>query len=251
MKKILYVIVIIFISFTTSCTHSNQNKVEESYEQETHTVGSGSESTTKQKEDNKEEITTGQLNSDVNIYMPNGRTPQLLLDVILEDKEFVWVEMKAGEEEGLASRPMRLSEYNYRGGLFYKEPVKLGSYRVVDLDGDGYNEVIVEVVPDEVIIFHYENDKVYGYVDNWRCLAKITTSGIVRGSSGASYCYDYRIQFEGETYTEKMLSLMDGDKYYINGELVVEDKYWEYVNELNNQEEVPYWNDYQLLDVTK
>ena len=206
-----------------------------------------SENSTQQDSSIQEETTTPHLQGETVSYIPNGRTPQLLLDVFLEDEEFIWVEMTANEDERPPSRQMKLSKYNYRGGVFYEEPVRLGRYRVVDIDGDGYNEVILDVVPEEVIIFHYENDKVYGYVENWRSIVNITTSGIVRGSSGASYCYDYRIQFNGESYTEKLLSLMDGDKYYLDGKLVAEDKYWEYINELNNQEKVPDWTDYEKL----
>lgn len=190
-------------------------------------------------------------------YMPNGKTSQLLIDVLINNGQFTFVQMDYPSTEKIAAWSKTLSTFNYEIDQFWDEPVEFGKYRVVDLDGDGYNEIIIDIPSTEALILHYEDDEVYGFMYPWLGVKTISTSGVMEGAEGGSHTMYSVMKFNKDTYTDTTIAESDYIRkegkfvYYVEDESVSLDEYTEYISSEKFTEKVPYWSDYEMILTTK
>lgn len=120
-------------------------------------------------------------------YVPNGKTPEEIVKVVLDGVEYCRVYEDYTEDEILSD-----------------EVLKIERYRVVDLDNDGYNEVILDAdtIGNNVILLHYEDGVVYGYEKGWRSTSSISLDGVIMGASGAASTHYYKVEFDKDSYSE-------------------------------------------------
>ena len=134
-------------------------------------------------------------------YVPNGITPQEIKDVITGEGRFVNTDDN--------NKEIYLSELRREDRDMDFKP---RDYMLVDLDLDGYNELMVSGLPESTEIFHYEDGVVYGYEFNYRATALPTTNGVLTNGSGTIWEY-YRLNFDKDTYTEVVLYEVNEDAY--------------------------------------
>lgn len=173
---------------------------------------------------------------DKSTFKPNGKTPQLLKDVLLSNAEFTFVETELVYEENhnhtskkLSERPMLLSKFNYWFDQFVDEVVPIDMYRVYDLDEDGYNEVVLHN-PGGWLILHYEDNKVYGFRYFERGMNGIYSSGMFTGSAGAAYGTFSTMSFDKDSFKVTHASIWDNGKVIIDGKETTQDEYWKYLH---------------------
>ena len=108
---------------------------------------------------------------------------------------------------------------------------------IVDMDGDGANEIVLYCLPESVQILHYEDGVVYSYQDVFRGMKQIHANGIYEGSDGAASTGYYRMtELNRNGYTEEKLASMDGDYREIGGVEVTQEEFGNYVDSIEEIE---------------
>lgn len=96
-----------------------------------------------------------------------------------------------------------LKNYSYGNNgateVYYAVPQE---YAVVDLDGDGTNEVVVDITSSQTdyMVFHKYNNSIYGFLIGRRSLQDIKKDGSFCGSSGAGLIVYSKMEFNKNTY---------------------------------------------------
>lgn len=143
-------------------------------------------------------------------YLMNANMPQLLVDVLLRNVDFI-----------------DTNDYGKRKNLLEcRDRIDPDYMWILDIDKDGYNEVITrEYSHDEFIVFKYEGDKVCSYVipSQWY----LNKDGLMLDLEGAYFVPE----FTTSGYTKKILaySYINGNNemYYIGDKSVSYDTYIE------------------------
>lgn len=124
-------------------------------------------------------------------------------------------------------------------------------YYVVDLDGDGINELMVitsspEMIEGNTIYFHVIEGVVYAYQSCYRAATSVHLDGSLRGSSGASDGQLYKVKFDKnqmkdkEIIAESRFLITSGDvEYTFKGEIFSEEEFFEFIKEYNKNELQP------------
>lgn len=193
---------------------------------------------------------------DKSTFKPNGKTPQLLKDVVLSKAEFTFVETELVHAENhditskkISERPMLLSKYNYFVNYFDDEVMHIDAYHVYDLDEDGYNEIILHN-PGGWLILHYEDNKVYGFRYFERGMNGIYSSGMFGGSGGASYGTFSTMSFDKDSFKVTHHAIWDDGKVTIEGKETTQDEYWKYLHSGKFDYLIPYFKDLkEILDI--
>lgn len=108
---------------------------------------------------------------------------------------------------------------------------------IVDMDGDGANEIVLYCLPESVQILHYEDGVVYSYQDVFRGMKRIHANGIYEGSDGAASTGYYRMtELNRNGYTEEKLASMDGDYWEIGGVEVTQEEFDNYIESIEDIE---------------
>ncbi len=200
---------------------------------------------------NYEEPTTVIETDTASAYIPNGETSQLMIDVLLNDAEFTFVQFDEYSIEKVATYNKTLSTFDFKLGEFQEEPVEFGDYRVVDMNGDGLNEVIIDVSSIEALILYIDEGQPYGFIYPWRGVKRIFQSGIAEGAIGGSHL-TYRIfNFDGDSFSNTIVAEEDHGEYYVEQKQVSLEQYLEYMDNDKFKEIVPYWTDYEMILTTK
>ena len=169
-------------------------------------------------------------------------TPQEIKDVILNDAAFISTEENCEET--------RLSEFDFFNGEVQKDILETGRYVIVDLDNDGYNEVILEVYADtpepQLEVFRLEEGQVYGYQFPYRAMQWISADGVIEGSSGAAYNDTYRLSFDKAEYEEIILANDRDGSYYIDGKEAEWNEYNDFIDDTFKQK-AEWQEDYSKL----
>ncbi|MBQ2981415.1 MAG: M56 family metallopeptidase [Lachnospiraceae bacterium] len=190
-------------------------------------------------------------NMDKSTYEPNGKTPQLLKDVVLSKAEFTFVETELILEENndytskkIAEWPMLLSKFNYRVNYFDDEVLPIDSYCVIDLNEDGYNEILLHH-PVGWLILHYEDNKVYGFHYFERGMMPTYSSGMFHGSGGASYGTFSTMSFDKDSFKVTHHAIWDNEKVTIEGKETTQDEYWKYLHSGKFDYMIPDYEDFE------
>ena len=188
---------------------------------------------------------------DKSTFKPNGKTPQLLKDVLLSKAEFTFVETELVFEENhnhtskkLSERPMLLSKYNYCVNYFDDEVMPIDAYHVYDLDEDGYNELVLHN-PGGWLILHYEDNKVYGFHYFERGMEGIYSSGMFDGSDGSAYGTFSTISFDKDSFKVTHDAIYDNGKTTIDGKETPINEYWQYLHCGKFDYLIPYYEDFE------
>lgn len=132
----------------------------------------------------------------------------------------------------------RYVKYNSEDGVF---EWKVEDIRVFDLDGDGVQELIIQWAPGGIanlLILHCEKGEFYGWEIMYRGFEGLQTNGVYVSSGGAGANRWKRIRFDNGSWLEEVLFEENWGEYYVNGEAVDEDTFWQQVD-FYETEEVP------------
>lgn len=111
-------------------------------------------------------------------------------------------------------------------GITEPDEMMIYEVQVFDLDRDGIQELILYWgSAGNVLVFHYEDGKFYGWETVYRGFEVLQTSGVYIASGGAAYNDCRQIRFEQETWIAEILASVEGDKYFIGGEEINETAY--------------------------
>lgn len=111
-------------------------------------------------------------------------------------------------------------------GITDPDEMMIYEVQVFDLDGDGIQELILYWgSAGDVLVFHYEDGKFYGWETVYRGFEILQTSGAYVTSGGALCNHWQRIRFDQGTWIAEVLASIEGDKYFIGGEEVDETAY--------------------------
>lgn len=161
-------------------------------------------------------------------YKLESSVPQEIVDVLLYDKEFTYNSEYYESDDDNAIKVTKMSDFKDIYGSNPEAIREVDKYVVVDIDQDGYSEVVVymEYPGEDVIVFHSENGIVYGYKFVFRAAQWIAPGGYLHGSSGAADNDTYTIVFNKDKYTQfdKCGTESDGT-YYVDEVEVSEEEF--------------------------
>jgi hypothetical protein len=111
-------------------------------------------------------------------------------------------------------------------------------FRIVDLDGDGEMEIVIDIIfPWVVEVMDYQEGTVYGYQFPGRGMSPIMKNGVFLGSSGASSNGYFRFtEFDRESYTRETLTYAKDNSYEVDGKEVTLEEYCAYVESIKDDE---------------
>ena len=105
----------------------------------------------------------------------------------------------------------------------------INRYTLVDMDGDGQTEMVVDFVGGQFnLVLHKDDDACYGYLFGFRSMYQIHTDGSCYWNNSASDYGCARLQFHGDSYEWIELwstNLKDTDLYYVNGKPASKEEY--------------------------
>ena len=146
-----------------------------------------------------------------------------------------------------------LDEFDYWNELD-NLPLKAVRFAVVDMDGDGMPEIVLELTSGfdgAFEVLHYEEGTVFGFNHSYRGLLGLTSNGIYEGSNGAGVSGFFRSSFKKDTYSEEALGYTeyadDGrTTYHIGKEIVSEERYDEFLEGMwtHARENEAVWHEY-------
>lgn len=111
------------------------------------------------------------------------------------------------------------------------------SFMLVDMDGDGGNEVVLYCSPESTQVLHYEDGVVYGYQFGFRGMKRIHQNGVYEGSDGAASTSYHRLtELNKEGCTEETIAVFDHyyDYYEVEGVEVTYEKLADYVQSIED-----------------
>ena len=128
------------------------------------------------------------------------------------------------------------------------EKWKIEDIRVFDLDEDGVQELIIQWTPvGEILVLHREKEEFYGWEIMYRGFEVLQKNGVYISSGGAGANWWKRIRFENGSWLEEVLAWQDWGEYYLHGEPVDEDTFFQQVD-LYETEEVTRYEPVQSMD---
>ena len=137
--------------------------------------------------------------------------------------------------------------------------VKATKFTIIDLDGNGENEIVLWLQINGVSdygfeILRYKDEKVYGYTLPYRAFMNLKTDGSFEFSGGAADTGIGKLKFLEDEYTTEKLVYSDSEynaanelkvQYFANGEACSEE---EFNTAMSQQEEKPDVGWYDLTD---
>lgn len=105
-------------------------------------------------------------------------------------------------------------------------------FAIVDMDGDGIREVVLDIPPHDVLVLRYYSGEVYGYGFGVRALRDIKVDGSFYGSESASSGGCYRLAFAHSDCERIELAFYDGEdnEYRLHGEQSTEEEVDAFLN---------------------
>ncbi len=92
---------------------------------------------------------------------------------------------------------------------YYAKPQE---YTLIDLNGDGMDELVADITPNKVyyMVFHNSGDDIYGFLISRRSLQSLKEDGSFKGTGGANVNYYCKMDFENNTYKIINTAISDG-----------------------------------------
>lgn len=130
-----------------------------------------------------------------------------------------------------------LNEYCWYLHSVEPEHYHANYFMIVDMDGDGLEEVVLECSPGTSEVLHYEEGEVYSYQFGTRGMKRIHISGIYEGSDGAaSTSYHRFTELNKDGYTKETIAVMDRDYYEVEGKETTGEELDDYVESIESVE---------------
>lgn len=165
-----------------------------------------------------EEVATLGLREDMLAYWMVLNSKQPFISTEEGNQEFYW-----DEYDWCLGYPVGYHQADY--------------FIIVDMDGDGVNEIVLYCSPESAQVLHYEDGVVYSYQDVFRGMKRIHINGIYEGSGGAASTGYYRItEWNSNGYIEEELASMDGDYLEVGGVEVTQEEFGNYVDSIEEIE---------------
>jgi hypothetical protein len=138
----------------------------------------------------------------------------------------------------------------------YGTSLTVSNFTVLDMDGDGIPDVVLELSvgtdnPQFYEVLHYMNGEVYGYLQVYRGLESLKVDGTSVGSSGAYDNECGKLIFNTTGCDTNVLGYMKSNQsksgitisYFINNKPVTKDEFNVFENEQNAKKDVT-WNEF-------
>ena len=110
-------------------------------------------------------------------------------------------------------------------------------FMIVDMDGNGTDEIVLECTPESVQVLHYEEGTVYSYQFVFRGMKSIHCNGIYEGSNGAANTSYHRLtELNKDGYIEETIAVMDSDYYEVEGGQATHEDFCAYVQTIESVE---------------
>jgi len=135
----------------------------------------------------------------------------------------------------------------------YETVFKLKQFTVIDMDGDGIPEVVLELTVGNYVEFyevlHYKNDKVYGYIQVLRGFGNLKTDGTVHYSNSAFNNGYRKLSFETNACEDYILGYHNTERdndvvtrtYFIDNKPVTEESYNAFVKEQDEKNDAVWY----------
>lgn len=141
----------------------------------------------------------------------------------------------------------------------YQGQMALSIFCVIDLDADGYPELILEIAdsegyPFDYEVLHFENGTVYGFCYGNRAMEDITREGDIAGSDGAFDNRWYKIAFnDGKAIDIETCHMQSTNEYlqYFIGQNEVTEKEYESFTGIIDKKERPMWLEFSKSNFEK
>lgn len=187
-------------------------------------------------EEQTDDLTEGKMTEDIEWFSAPEEIAALELP---EDMLAYWMVLnnkKAFVSMNEDGQKFYLNEY-----FWYLDDVEseyhVNYFMIVDMDGDGLEEVVLECSPGTSQVLHYEDGEVYSYQFGIRAMKRIHINGIYDASGGAANNYYLRLtNLNKDGYTEEMIARMDDDYYEVEGEETTQEEWFAYVESIESVE---------------
>lgn len=127
-------------------------------------------------------------------------------------------------------------EYYWRLGMIVGRR-RADEFMIVDMDGDGANEIVLYCSPESAQVLHYEDGVVYSYQFAFLGMKRIYENGIYESSEGAASTFYYRLtELNKAGYTEEEIAGMDGDYYEVEGAEATYEEFCDYIDHIEKVE---------------
>lgn len=245
-SRIMYILIVLLLSTSiTACSSSKNNLEQNNLEQNNSDIVSDSKITeTSPSSDNK--------NEDTNITLPSNDNPALdaYKAVLLDNAEFFSIDN---------DKNLSLNDFLTNKEI-YGTILKVTHFTVMDMDGDGVPEVVLELAvdnnPEFYEILHYMDDTVYGYNIVYRGLEGLKADGTFQYSNGAADNGYGKLKFQSNGYETGILGNMQASQnndnmtisYFINNESVTEESYNSFIKEQDEKKDVD-WHEFSQKNV--
>lgn len=131
--------------------------------------------------------------------------------------------------------------------------LEISQFAVVDLDGDGINEVVLQLILDEHVeagraIFHCQDGKVYEYELPVRGLWHIKTDGTFEEYDGVGARGYGRISFTDKEYKSEFFTYCRSNRFFVDNKETSEAAFWDAVDQQDGKADVA-WNNFSNSDL--
>ena len=109
------------------------------------------------------------------------------------------------------------------------------NFMIVDMDGDGLEEIVLECYPGTTQILHYEEGEVYSYRFDGNSMLNIHINGIYHTTGGAtSSCCNRLTELNKDGYIEETFAQMYNNYFEIEGKEVTSEEFFDYMDSINS-----------------
>lgn len=168
----------------------------------------------------------------------NPTAAELFTAVLQNEREIRFSELGAhGRTDLFSPKIGTISELQYG----YESHYDIANFAVVDMDGNGISEVILEV--EEYfgyIILCYQDGRIIGHGMPYRGFMNLREEGLYESTGGAAYGKINRLYFLGKTWEQDVLAEMDYQSYY-RKDMVCDEAVWKQECEEFNKKDSAEW----------
>lgn len=186
-------------------------------------------------------ISNKNINKYNNIAMDNENIKEIFLNVLDNKKKFVNEDNK---EVSINEYIKKIAESERKMNI---------SYTIVDMDGNGYNELIAKFEGYDIfyLALNYENNIVYGFEFKKNEIANLKTNGYYFKSESNTNGKLIKSKFSSNVRHDEILAQINGEIYKIQENVVDKDKFYEYLQEELYSKESVSWKKYKEITISE